>query len=151
MNYPVILLVAAVSFFTFWVLRRAMVQGKTVKTANKASDSPLNLLADQEKNTTVIDSKSMPNATGLYGLSPNNPICCGNMLRMNFTYKRIKFNGVAVFHFEKSQSTMLSKHHVRKVAHSPESDIPDLFFTYDFHYKGCRNEAPEMNGFTMEE
>ena len=146
MNLLIVAIIVALALINFWILKRVL---KRKSTPKSALESLAQQVAEQEGDTTILDSKSIPNASGPYGLSPMNPICCGNMARMKFVYERIYFNGTAVSLSLESEATLVTKHHVRRCRHNSESGIPDIFFSYDFYYEDCRNEHPEMPGFTM--
>lgn len=159
MNPVIIIVIVALALINFWIIRGALSKKNTPNKKRKNTPkSELKSLAElvgkevaeQEGNTILLDFKSIPNASGPYGLSPTNPICCGNMVRMHFVYERIHFHETPIQHSQRGQGTLWgTDHHVRVIRHKPESGIPNIYFTYDFYYEDCRAEAPEMSGFTM--
>jgi len=112
----------------------------------------LQMIGEEENNTQSIPDKSVPGANGPYGLSPNNPICCGNMMRMESTYSLIRFNGKPVRDSSSGAHYMTSPEsniRSRKYMHSEDSGIPPIFITKEYHYVRCRDEAPDAPGFSM--
>lgn len=153
-------------FLMFWIgallaIVAFVIYNKTRKPAGvlddiaKTSGIPkeiLQMIGEDENKTQSISNKSIPGAKGPYGLSPDNPICCGNIMRMESTYSRIKFNGVFVrekasdaFYVKSRESGIES----RQYNHTEDSGIPPIYITKEFHYVRCRDEAPDAPGFSM--
>lgn len=112
----------------------------------------LQMIGEEENKTRTIPGKSIPGATGPYGLSANNPMCCGNMMRMESTYSLIHFHGKPVRDSASRAHYMTSPEsgiRLRKYVHTQESGLPPIFITKEYHYMRCRDEAPDAPGFSM--
>lgn len=112
----------------------------------------LQMLGEEENQTQKLSSKSVPGATGPYGLCPTNPICCGNIMRMESTYALIHFNGKPVREsLAGSFYSIPEKGGIRSRVynHSESSGIPTIYMTKEYHYPNCRREAPEAPEFSM--
>ena len=100
----------------------------------------------------LILGKSVPNATGPYGLSAENPICAGDIFAAERVYNRILFNGKPV-----RESALLQEYREseflgirsRVYCHDAPSGIPDIFITAEFHSNVCMSQAPDQKGFKM--
>jgi len=152
-----ILLITATSLLILFLLRKKL-RRKTPQ--EKMEELLLDTMGlDKElfkgmfnNDSTVLKEPNVPGAQGPYGLSPDNPICCGSIALMEMMYSAIRHNGRPVRDYA-SGSGYVSEGTLgiesRRYSHTTDSGIPDLFLTKEFHYSQCKSLAPDGKGFSL--
>ena len=106
-----------------------------------------------ENRTKKISGKSVPDAAGPYGLSPDNPICCGNMVAMELTYHSILYRGepihlsAGVQFYSVSETSGIRS---RLYTHDENSGIPTIYITKEYESEVYAETPPDGEGFSIE-
>ena len=110
--------------------------------------------SEDDATSIVLKSKSIPNAQGLYGLSPENPICCGNMMNMEYYYSRLLYKdekldvyNTSAFYSESESLGVRSRHYLHG-KFKDDRDIPTIYLTKEYFYEGFKKTLPDNEHFS---
>lgn len=155
-----ILLITATSLLILFLLRKKLRR----KTPQEEMEEMEEMLLDTtgldkellkgvfNNDSTVLKGPNVPGAQGPYGLSPDNPICCGSIALMEMMYSAIRHNGrpvrdyASVSYYSREGTLGIRS---RRYSHTTESGIPDIYLTKEFHYPQCKSLAPDGKGFSI--